>query len=407
MAGSSSHSLKVLHLLKTSVGATWALRQMRELAQLGVEVHVALPAGGALVAQYEAAGIQVHLLQCDFPTQQLWQLPNRLQQLRVLVTEIQPHVIHSHFVGTTLVMRLALGSQFPIPRLFQVPGPLHLEHPLLLQAELQTANAWDYWVGSCRWTCDRYRDAGIAAKRVFLSYYGTDLAQFQTRSTGALRAELGLPATTPIVGMVAYMYAPKRLLGQTRGLKGHEDWMDAIALCLQQRPDIQGVLVGGAWNRATAYEQRLREYAKSCCGDRITFLGTRSDVAALYPDMDVAVHPSHSENVGGAVESLLLGIPTIATQIGGFPDLVKPGETGWLVPPKQPTQLAETMLAVLENSTSAHAIAQAGKQLAQQLFNVKTTAFDIFKIYHQVCYDNAIDSPTQAFTSAPETLAEH
>ena len=71
---------------------------------------------------------------------------------------------------------------------------------------------------------------------------------------------------------------------------------------------------------------------------------TRSDVAELYSDLDVVVHPSRSENLGGALESLALGVPTIATNVGGFPDLVTHHETGWLVPPKSPTHITGAIM---------------------------------------------------------------
>src|SRR5690606_31044154 len=113
------------------------------------------------------------------------------------------------------------------------------------------------------------------------------------------------------------------------------------------------VFVGGAWNKAYSYEKQIREYAERKGGDRFVFLGTRNDVLELYPDFDVAVHPSHSENLGGAVESLLLKVPTIATNVGGFPDIVIDGETGWLVPPGRPDKLAEKILVTLDNPENA------------------------------------------------------
>ena len=79
---------------------------------------------------------------------------------RRLVRDVAPDVIHSHFVGTTLTMRWALGANSTIPRVFQVPGPLHLEHPLYRRAEISSAGTADYWIGSCRWTCDEYSNDG-------------------------------------------------------------------------------------------------------------------------------------------------------------------------------------------------------------------------------------------------------
>lgn len=401
--------MRALHLVKTSVGATWALRQMRELVKLGVEVHVALPPGGPLVPAYQAAGVVVHPLQLDLPTRAPWKFPHVFGQLRELVQYVDPTIIHSHFVGTTLTARLALGKGHATPRVFQVPGPLHLEHRFFKQAEIATAGPQDYWIGSCQWTGACYRASGIASDRVFLSYYGTDIDTFTPCQSGTLRAELGLAASTSIIGMVAFMYAPKRFLGQTRGIKGHEDLIDAIAICQESDPDIVGVFIGGAWNNATAYEQRVQAYAEQRLGRRAVFLGSRGDVPDLYPDLAVVVHPSHSENVGGAGESLLLGIPTIATNVGGFPDVVKHGETGWLVAPRAPKQIASAILEALHNPRRARAMASAGRDLTRQLFDIRQCAREVADIYEtitsHVC-DEAIvrDSRSQAETSSSTTV---
>lgn len=374
--------MRVLHLLKTAVGAGWALRQMRQLAEYGVELHVALPAG-PLVSQYRAAGITVHLDQFDLPVRRPQSWPGLFARLRTLVDTVQPDIIHSHFVGTTLTMRLALGRSHPVPRLFQVPGPLHLEHPFFRRAEIASAGPADSWIGSCRWTCDRYIQSGIAPARVFLSYYGIDIGVFTPAARGALRAELGLAPEQRIVGMVAYMYAPKRYLGQSRGLKGHEDLIDALALVRQQSEAV-GVFIGGAWNNAADYEQQVRAYGRDRLGAAAVFLGTRRDIATLYADLDVVVHPSHSENVGGAAESLLLAVPTISTNVGGFPDVVIPGETGWLVPPRSPSQLAAAISAALSDPAHAHRLAAQGQQRVRHLFDVRRTAREIHDIYTTV-----------------------
>jgi len=386
LARSERAKLKVLHLAKTSIGARWAFLQMRELVKLGVEVHVALPPGGSLVPEYEAAGIVIHLMQLDFPIRNPWQFPKVFRELRNLVSRVDPDIIHSHFVGTTLTMRLALGKTHPLPRVFQVPGPLHLEHPFFRQGEISTAGCPDYWIGSCQWTCERYRKSGISQDRVFLSYYGMDLNnRFSCGEKGKLRQELGIEANVKIIGMVAFMYAPKWFLGQTRGLKGHEDLIDALAICLKTEPNIIGVFIGGAWPyHATAYEQRVRTYGLKRCGDRAIFLGTRNDIQELYPDVDIAVHPSYSENIGGAGESLFCAVPTIATNVGGFPDVVKHGETGWLVPARAPAQLAATILEALRDPVRSYRMAVRGQSLVKQLFDVRETARQVLEIYDHI-----------------------
>ena len=175
--------MKVLNLMKTSVGGTWALRQMQELVRLGVNVHTVLPERGLLWDNYRSSGIRVHWLQTDFPLRKPWLLPVRLSGLRRLVDAVKPVIIHSHFVGTTLTMRLALRSKPALPRIFQVPGPLHLEQAIFRWIEIATAQPNDCWIGTCSATKERYLRSGVDARRVFLSYYGTDSESFLKRKT--------------------------------------------------------------------------------------------------------------------------------------------------------------------------------------------------------------------------------
>jgi glycosyltransferase involved in cell wall biosynthesis len=378
--------VKVLHIVKTAVGATWAYEQVRVLTSLGIEVVVALPsADHGFGPAYRRAGAEVVAINLDFPARRPWQLPAVLAACREVVAKVQPDLIHCHHVGTMLVVRLALGGGSKIPRLFQVPGPLHLESGAFANLDLRLAGPPDRWIATCEWTRCKYLEMGVAANRVFLSYAGTDIRQFAPGRTGRLRAELGVSPDVPLVGMVAYMYAPKWFLGQERGLKGHEDFFAALNLARDERPDIRGVVIGGGWDGAGWYEDRLRYLGHAICDGSLSFLGTRSDVAALYPDLDLAVVPSHSEGCPhGAVEPLLCGVPVVATNVGGLPDLIRDGETGWLVPPKNPEALARAILEALEDKQDARRRTIEGQKRMRNLFDVERTAREVAEIYDEI-----------------------
>ncbi len=374
--------MKILHIVKTVAGATWVYHQIRVLCSLGFEIIVALPSATAgLAPKYTEAGATVVPINLDVPTKQPWAIPVRLQACRTLVKNVRPDLIHTHHVGTTLVVRAALGKSSPVPRIFQVPGPLHLEHAFFAHAETVLAGPRDHWIAGCRWTYNRYHRLGIPTNRVFLSYPGTDLNLFSSYRTNELRRELRLAPETPLVGMVCYMYAPKRFLGQTVGLKGHEDFISAFQIAREQYPRLQGVIIGGAWAGATRYEKHLREIGLRECGDSLAFLGFRSDVPALYPDLDLAVVASHSENVGGAVEPLLSRVPVIATNVGGLPDLVQDGVSGKLVPPRNPQALAAAIVSTLRNREEAERLTVEGNKIARHLFDVQRTALEVAQIY--------------------------
>lgn len=369
--------MRVLHLVKTSTGATWAFREMRDLVLLGDEVHVAMPLDGILLQQYKDAGIIIHELNYTVKS-----FLSTIKKIRELVEEIKPDIVHSHFVITTLMMRIALRGQ-NVARVFQVPGPLHLEHALFRSADLWTAQKTkDFWIATCKWTLNKYKSCGIGDSRLFLTYYGGDLVDKEYKK-GLLRSELGLNKDDIIVGMVAYMYAPKRYLGEKRGLKGHEDLIDAIALIQDKYPNLHLVFIGGPWAGATKYEQEVIAYGKKRVRN-VFFLGTRSNVPELYQDFDMVVHPSHSENLGGAAESLMLAIPTITSNVGGFPDIVIPGKTGFLTIPSDPWSIADAIEKVIANPDDAKRMAEYGRSYLHNLLDAKKTSKDVYDYYRLI-----------------------
>lgn len=378
--------MKVLHLIKTTVGATWALREIQVLVRLGCEVHVVLPNEDGLSNDYKKAGAHVHVLNVDiasFITSPLG-FAKAASRLRRLVSEVNPDIVHSHFVGTTYFMRLALVG-IPVKRIFQVPGPLHLEKTVTRKIDINLANKYDYWIPTCHLSKKYYLQEGISEDRLTTAFYGSDISVFNNdHYKGKLRSELNISENIKIVGMVAFVYPPKKWIGQTRGLKGHEDLIDAMQIVLKQREDTVCIIIGGAWGDSEDYYNQVIEYGKNKLGNNIYFLGTRKDIPSLYPDFDIAVHPSLSENLGGAAESLLMGVPTIATNIGGFPDIVKEDKTGWLVSPSDPENLAQKILTVLNDPKNANKVANFGKQEMLRELDINHTAAQVFDFYKHI-----------------------
>lgn len=378
--------MKILHIIKTSDGASWAIRQIRELILLGHEISVLMP-NGKMNKEYEAVGANVYL----FPKSLTFKNPisfiSNLLYLRQLVKELHPDLIHSHFVLTTIMMRIGLVDN-KIPRIFHVPGPLHLEYKFFKKLDLLLASKNDYWLSSCKWVQNEYIDSGIDSQRVGLAYYGVDTSFFQDENNQYdLRKELNLAQDTPIIGMVAYFYAPKKYLNQKTGLKGHEDLIDALPIVLKSFSDVKCVFIGSAWDGCDWYFDQVVEYANKVAPGTCYFLGYRDDVKNIYKSIDVAVHPSHSENVGGALESLARSVPTITTNIGGFPDLIEDCETGLLVPVSSPELLAEKISWMLKNNNEAVKMGEQGKIKAQNLMDVKVNALEINEFYSHVMKD--------------------
>lgn len=379
--------MKILHVVKTAEGADWAAREVTELVRAGHEIHVVVPQGSTqALKKWTQSGAMIHHANFDFPVKAPWRLALLLPQVRALVKQVQPDLIHSHFFGTSLVLRYALGKTHPIPRLFQVPGPLHLEHSLFKSWELSSAGESDFWIASSQYIQNLYLEAGLKPDRVFLSYYGLPLPQTQTPRTHSLHKALSLNPTQKIIGNVSYIYKPKYYLGQTRGIKNHEILIDAIAEVTRTRSDVTGVLIGGAWKGAEAYENRLKRRALTSAGDRIRMLGKVSSQAVLsfWPDFDLAIHIPRSENCGGVVEPLLSNVPVIASRVGGLPEVILDGVTGTLVSGTNVSELVQAIHDSLNRLPEARMRAAQGREHVKKIFDLKKTASEIQKIYEMV-----------------------
>jgi glycosyltransferase involved in cell wall biosynthesis len=376
--------MRVVHILKTSDGADWALRQVEELVRLGVKVHAVLPRPtGKLMDGWHRSGAALHFVNLDFPASAPWKLPGRILQARKLADRLKPDVIHIHHFGPAMLMRAAMPSASGPLRIFQVPGPLHLEHAFFRRWDLSSAGPNDYWIATSRFILGLYRAAGVAGSRLFLSYHTIPREHFGVESAPADRSLFGLPHDAFVVGNVSYMYPPRWYLGEKTGLKRHEDLITALGIALGKSKRIFGILAGGQWGEGHRYEDQLRSMASTTGNGRIIMPGAlnRAQVSRLWPLVDCAVHVPASENCGGVVEPMLAGVPVIASTTGGLPEVVIDGLTGSTVPAKQPGILAKRIVEVMESIEAHRGMARRGAQLVGTMFNVSRTAPEVLGIY--------------------------
>jgi len=384
--------MRVLHIVKTSEGAQWAARQVTKLVRQGIEVHVALPSSsGAAIPAWQESGAVLHFVDCSLPIRKPGGVRRSISKVRRLVREVQPEVIHSHFVSTTLMLRWALGRNHEIPRIFQVPGPLHLEHWNARWAEISSAGKNDYWIASSRYTMQLYECAKVPAAKRFLSYYSAPTGLFSTYRENYLRDRLNIPQDAAVVGNINLIYAPKWYLGQGVGLKSHEGIIEAIRRMQRVRDDVWGVLIRATFGKSLAYEEKLRRLARDKGRGKILMPGKFDsvEVGLSWPDFDCAVHVPLSENCGGVVEPLLCGVPTIAGEVGGLPEVVQPGRTGTLVPVGRPDLLAKAALDVLNHYEESRRMAERGRELVSVMFDAERCTSEVSSIYRHILLGEA------------------
>jgi glycosyltransferase involved in cell wall biosynthesis len=178
-------------------------------------------------------------------------------------------------------------------------------------------------------------DEQVPSKRLGLIYNGIDLAPYRESSTTrtGVRASLNIHQDALVFVTVANLIP----------YKGHQDLLIAFSGASPRLPAGWRVLVIG---RDDGIGVKLREQAASLgIAENVIFLGPRSDVPDLLRSADVAVLASHQEGFSNAIlESMAAGLPMIATDVGGNPEAVLEGKTGFIVPPHAPEQMSEAII---------------------------------------------------------------
>jgi glycosyltransferase involved in cell wall biosynthesis len=116
--------------------------------------------------------------------------------------------------------------------------------------------------------------------------------------------------------------------------------------------------------------------------DRCRFLGHRDDVPAVLAAADVFVLPSRSEaSPNSVIEAMAAGLPVVATSVGGIPELVTDGRTGRLVPPGDPSALAQALVDLLDHPGHAAELGRAARARIERTASFERMVADFESLY--------------------------
>ncbi len=189
----------------------------------------------------------------------------------------------------------------------------------------------------------------IDFSRVAVIPNGVDTQRFAPFAEApAVRRELGIRSTDPVVGIVAAL----------RPEKNHELFLEMTTRVLRELPSTRFLIIGDGPRRA-ALEQRAAELG---IAKHALFLGSRDDVPRLLASLDVFVLTSHIEaNPVSILEAMSVGKPVVATNVGSIHESVAEGRTGFLVTPGDAYQMADRILRLLNDPLRAEAMGAAAR----------------------------------------------
>lgn len=309
-----------------------------------------------------------------------------LSKLFRLLQRERPHIVHTHTAKAGFLGRLAA-------RLARVPVVVHTFHGhvlrgyygpvrthLLRRMERFLARFTDRIVAVSEQVRRELVELGVApGNKIEVISLGLELEPFLTaeREAGKFRAELELDHRDRLVGIVGRLFP----------IKNHRLFLDTAARVAAADNHVRFAIVGDGILRGEL-EDRTRELG---IADRVVFTGWRQDLPRIYADLDLLVVSSDNEGTPvSAIEAMASARPVVGTRVGGVPDLVQDGVTGYLVPPGDPGALAAAILRVLEARDRAIAMGQAGRQVAREKYSVERLISDTESLYNRLAASRGI-----------------
>lgn len=334
---------KVMHVITTlgPAGAeTMLFRMLSKMDPLLFENEVVSLTGILdLAKKMKGIGIRVRTLGMRKT------LPNPLLLVRLAkwMRESKPDVIHTWMYHANLVGALAARLSSDVPMVWGIhhnsldPRVDRRRTMLVNQACALASRKFPARIVCCSEAALRlHRDLGYAAEKLEVVPNGFDLEQVKPdpNSRASLRAELGVPPNTLLIGLVARFHPHK----------DHHNFIRAASRLHEVEPDVHFVLcgMGITWQNGQLAEWIDLGNLRNCCH----LLGPREDVPRIFAGLDIAATASSSEAFPIVIgEAMACGTPCVVTNVGDSAIIV--GDTGLVVPPGDSEALAEALQRLL------------------------------------------------------------
>lgn len=294
--------------------------------------------------------------------------------LRDLVAKEQVHLIHAN------AMRAAL---------YCVRAARPLCTPVIAHVRVTRRGwPWEWWLDQyLAWHCRMIlANSHTVARRfrwcvreasVRVLYNGIDPEPFDRADGSAFRARLGIPSIAPLVGIVG-MLEPR---------KGHRVLFEAFQTVVKRSPDARLVVAGDEPPGGNGYRRALEaEVVERGLGSRVVFTGQLEGISAFMAAVDVVAFPVvQPEGFGRVIiEAYAARRPVVASRLGGICELIEDRLTGFLVPPRDASALAEAILDLLDDPALRAKLGEAGRRRVEAHFSLDAMIHQLTASYHEV-----------------------
>jgi glycosyltransferase involved in cell wall biosynthesis len=216
------------------------------------------------------------------------------------------------------------------------------------------------------------QEKGIPAEKVMTIPTGIDLSMFDAKGVqGDLRQELGIPSQSPVFGTVSVF----------RRLKGHRVLLEATPEILRAIPEAR-LLLAGEGPQERNIRNKIEELG---IGRSVLMPGFREDVPRVLNTMDVFVFPSLQEALGTAIlEALAMARAVAASRVGGIPEIIEDGKTGFFINPENPADVAEKVIRLLKNPDLRRRVGDQGRRFVEAHYDHRLMVRRLEDLYREL-----------------------
>lgn len=176
------------------------------------------------------------------------------------------------------------------------------------------------------------------------------------------------------------------IIGRVTPIKGHIDFLKAMAKVARVYPGIKIWIVGAAPASKKLYMEELLLLSRRLgLAKHTKFLGSQKDVPAVLSQLNILVLATHTQEAFGRViiEAQVSGVPVVATEVGGVVDIIRDGQTGLLVPAKDTDKMAEAVLRLVNDEPLRNSLIYAANEDARSRFTVANMGLTTLRVYQE------------------------
>lgn len=313
---------------------------------------VVCPFGGDLSDEVKKSGIEVRIVRM-----RSLKIPNPFSFFRSITSLVKilkkREIVLVHANGSRCAIYGSIASMFAgIPMIWHVRI---LESDGLLDRFL--AKISTVIIVNSKAVAERFKWLRNKGKLKII-YNGIDFTKFGNPvQSEKIKKEFGFNPSSSLVATV----------GRLDWYKAHQYFLQAAKKVKETMPNVNFLIVGDGERRT--YLENLTK--KLGLDKDVVFAGNRKDISDILECVDIFVLSSVSEGFGrAAAEAMAREKPVVATKVGGLCEVIDDGTTGILVPPKNPTALAEAVTGLLKDKRKAKDMGIAGRKRAEKMFNI-------------------------------------